>query len=113
HVDEKILDENQRIDPDKLDLMGRLGRAYYTRASGAAVETIYQPFNEIGIGFDQLPGAIRHSSILTGNEIAEFAALTKAPELSAEDQNNVKGLNRDEVHMKVRELLSGKDIDAA
>lgn len=113
HVDEKILDDNERIDPDKLDLMGRLGRAYYTRASGAAVETIYQPFNEIGIGFDQLPDAIRNSSILTGNEIAEFAALTHAPELREDDHNDIKNLSRDEVHLKIRELLLKKDIAAA
>lgn len=113
HVDEEILDENGRIDPDKLDLMGRLGRAYYTRASGAAVETIYQPFNEIGIGFDQLPDAIRQSAILTGNEIAEFAALTKAPELNEEDHLAVRELSREEVHMKVRELLIKKDIAEA
>jgi flavin reductase (DIM6/NTAB) family NADH-FMN oxidoreductase RutF len=113
HVDERVLDENQRIDPDKIDLMGRLGRAYYARASGAAVETIYQPFNEIGIGFDQLPDAIRQSSILTGNEIAEFAALTHAPVLSEEDHDYVKNLSRNEVHLKVRELLLNKDIEGA
>ncbi len=110
HVDEKVLDENERIDPDKLDLMGRLGRAYYTRASGAAVETIYQPFNEIGIGFDQLPDAIRQSSILTGNEIAELAALTKAPEISEEDKHFINDLSREDVHFKIRELLSKKDV---
>lgn len=113
HVDERVLDENERIDPDKLDLMGRLGRAYYTRASGAAVETIYQPFNEIGIGFDQLPAAIRHSSILTGNEIAEFAALTIAPDISEEDKLLIKDLSREDVHFKVRELLSKKDFTGA
>jgi flavin reductase (DIM6/NTAB) family NADH-FMN oxidoreductase RutF len=113
HVDERVLDENQRIDPDKIDLMGRLGRAYYARASGAAVETIYQPFNEIGIGFDQLPDAIRLSPILTGNEIAEFAALTHAPVLSEEDHDYVKNLSRNEVHLKVRELLLNKDIEGA
>jgi flavin reductase (DIM6/NTAB) family NADH-FMN oxidoreductase RutF len=113
HVDERVLDENQRIDPDKIDLMGRLGRAYYARASGAAVETIYQPFNEIGIGFDQLPDAIRLSPILTGNEIAEFAALTQAPVLSEEDHDYVKNLSRDEMHLKVRELLSKKDVAGA
>lgn len=113
HVDEKVLDENGRIDPDKLDLMGRLGRAYYTRASGDAVETIYQPFNEIGIGFDQLPDAIRQSAILTGNEIAEFAALTKAPELNEEDHLAVRDLSMEEVHLKVKELLMKKDIAGA
>jgi len=40
HVDENVLDDNNRIDPHKIDLMGRMGRAYYVRASGPAIHTI-------------------------------------------------------------------------
>ena len=42
HINEEILDENQQIDPHKIDLMGRMGRAFYCRASGDAVHKIYQ-----------------------------------------------------------------------
>ena len=29
HIDENVLDEDQKIDPQKIDLMGRMGRAFY------------------------------------------------------------------------------------
>ena len=37
HISESVLNEKGRIDPHKIDLMGRMGRFYYVRASGAAV----------------------------------------------------------------------------
>ena len=79
HINEAVLDEQQRIDPNKIDLMARMGRAYYCRASGNAIHQIYQPFDKIGIGFDQLPPNIRHSPILTGNHLAQLAAFTQLP----------------------------------
>ncbi len=83
HIDEKILDENGRIDPHKIDLMARMGRAYYARASGDAVYTIVQPYNQIGIGFDQLPLSLKNSNILTGNNLAQLASLTEPPRKEA------------------------------
>ncbi|MBK7872529.1 MAG: flavin reductase family protein [Saprospiraceae bacterium] len=83
HIDEAVLDEKERIDPHKIDLMGRMGRAFYVRASGEAVHTIFQPYNILGIGFDQLPKGIRHSKILTGNDLGQLAALTEAPARSS------------------------------
>jgi flavin reductase (DIM6/NTAB) family NADH-FMN oxidoreductase RutF len=79
HIHESVLTENGRIDPHKIDLMGRMGRFYYARASGSAVYEITQPVNQIGIGFDHLPPSVRQSPILTGNNLAELAALTAWP----------------------------------
>ncbi len=79
HLDPRVLDEQGNIDPHKMDLMGRMGRAFYVRASGAAVHKIFQPVDRLGIGFDQLPEALRHSPVLTGNELARLAALTEPP----------------------------------
>ncbi len=79
HIDEAVLDERNRIDPHRIDLMGRMGRAFYVRASGEAVHTILQPVNRIGMGFDQLPAGIRESPIFSGNNLAQFAALTEPP----------------------------------
>jgi flavin reductase (DIM6/NTAB) family NADH-FMN oxidoreductase RutF len=83
HIDENVIDERNRIDPHKIDLMGRMGRAYYVRASGAAIHTIVQSVEEIGVGFDQLPESIRTSSILTGNNLGQLAGLTALPEKEA------------------------------
>jgi flavin reductase (DIM6/NTAB) family NADH-FMN oxidoreductase RutF len=86
HIDERVLDDQNRIDVHKIDLMGRMGRAFYVRASGEAVMPILQPFNEIGIGFDQLPKSILHSAVLSGNEIAEIASLPALPDAAAVNQ---------------------------
>ncbi len=83
HYDERIMDERGRIDPNKLDLVGRLGRNYYVRASGDALFTVHQDQETIGIGFDQLPLHILNSSILVGNELAQLAGLTQIPSREA------------------------------
>lgn len=79
HIAQEVMGERNRIDPHKIDLMGRMGRAYYVRASGAAIHTIVQPFDEIGIGYDQLPESIKNSSVLSGNNLGQLASLTKLP----------------------------------
>jgi flavin reductase (DIM6/NTAB) family NADH-FMN oxidoreductase RutF len=43
HVNPAILDESGRIDPHKIDLVGRLGRNYYVRASGNAIFEVAKP----------------------------------------------------------------------
>ena len=79
HVDPSILDENQRIDPTKIDLMGRMGRAFYSRASGEAIHTIIQPYNASPIGFDRLPDAFKQSHILSANDLASLASIEELP----------------------------------
>lgn len=79
HINPDILDEDGKIDPQKIDLVARMGRAFYCRASGDAIFKLFQSVEAIGIGFEQLPTSIRHSSILTGNDLAELAALTQLP----------------------------------
>jgi len=83
HIDEQILDENNRISPHKIDLMGRMGRAYYVRASGESIHTIYQPYLPVCIGFDQLPESIRNSKVLTGNNLGQLAGMAAAPDANA------------------------------
>jgi len=79
HINENVIDERNRIDPNKLDLVGRLGRAYYVRASGNALFTVAQDQEIIALGFDKLPNHIKNSSVLTGNQIGLIAGLTKFP----------------------------------
>jgi flavin reductase (DIM6/NTAB) family NADH-FMN oxidoreductase RutF len=43
HVNPDILDESGRIDPHKIDLVGRLGRNFYVRASGNAIFEVAKP----------------------------------------------------------------------
>ncbi|HOY08421.1 MAG TPA: hypothetical protein PLO67_23600, partial [Saprospiraceae bacterium] len=67
-------------------LMGRMGRFYYARASGSAVEEIVQEVTAIGVGFDGLPETLLHSQILTGNNLAQLASLTVLPDESGARQ---------------------------
>lgn len=80
HVAEEVIGEDDRIDPHKLDLMGRMGRAYYVRASGDAIHTIYQNVTDKVIGYEALPDHIKKSKVLTANQVAEMAALTSLPD---------------------------------
>lgn len=83
HLREDVLDENGKINPHKMDLMGRMGRAFYVRASGEAIHKVFQPFNVLGMGYDQLPERIRNSEVLTGNNLGMLASLPAAPEKTA------------------------------
>jgi len=79
HIDEAVLGEKDRIDPHKLDLMGRMGRAYYVRASGDAIHTIVQPVMKVSIGYEALPEAVRNSTILSANNLGQLAGLERLP----------------------------------
>jgi len=86
HVRRDILDANNRINPHKIDLMGRMGRSYYVRASGDAIHTIYQPVTKTSIGYNALPDHVKASSVLTANEIGRLAGLLSEPEHEDIDQ---------------------------
>lgn len=79
HIDERVLTETGRIDPHKIDLVARMGRFYYARASGPAIFEIEQTVTALGVGFDALPEGLRHSPVLTGNDLGNIAALTALP----------------------------------
>jgi flavin reductase (DIM6/NTAB) family NADH-FMN oxidoreductase RutF len=120
HIAESVLNEKGRIDPHKIDLMGRMGRFYYVRASGAAIEEIEQVVTVIGIGFDGLPPGIRDSRILTGNNLGQLAGLPALPDtaeamaLAATDarvQQILSGKNSiRELHAYAKEALDRNDL---
>jgi flavin reductase (DIM6/NTAB) family NADH-FMN oxidoreductase RutF len=43
HISKDVLDESGRIDPHRIDLVGRLGQDYYVRASGEAIFEVAKP----------------------------------------------------------------------
>ncbi len=79
HIAKEVLGDRNRIDPHKMDLMGRMGRAYYVRASGKAIHTIVQDYLPVTIGYDGLSANIKNSPILTGNDIGKLAGLISSP----------------------------------
>jgi len=114
HLSEEVLDEKGRINPHKIDLMGRMGRAFYTRASGEAVHRIYQPVNQIGIGFGALPESIRNSKVLTGNNLGILAGLPNAPDVELlnglRKDERVKAALGSENPLKALHLLAQKEL---
>jgi flavin reductase (DIM6/NTAB) family NADH-FMN oxidoreductase RutF len=78
HLSEDILEEDGRISPQKIDQVARMGGHWYTRASQGLFH-LPQPMTQVGIGFDRLPGDIRTSRVLTGNELAQLAGVEVLP----------------------------------
>ena len=88
HVSENILNEDHKIDPNKIDLVGRMGGNWYCRASNSSLFEVQKPNSKIGIGYDQLPQHIRDSDILSGNDLAKLANVESIP--SMEDLKKFK-----------------------
>lgn len=80
HINPEILNEKGIIDPNKIDLVGRLGEDYYCRASGESLFTVKKPLTTIGIGIDSLPSYIKYSNLLNGNELGQLGNIEKLPE---------------------------------
>lgn len=80
HIDEAVLDANGKIDQRKIDLVGRMGGHFYTRAHGDALFELPQPNVNIGVGVDALPPGARNSRILTGSDLGKLGALQKVPD---------------------------------
>ena len=96
HISENILNEHHQIDPNKIDLVGRMGGNWYCRASNTSLFEVQKPNSKIGIGYDQLPQHIRNSHILSGNDLAKLANVESLP--SMEDVEKFKG-NKDLVNI--------------
>lgn len=80
HIHEKYLDENQKLDTEKLDLVGRMGANWYVRANGEALFEVAKPLTTLGIGVDQIPEDIRNSTILTGNNLGQLGNVEALPD---------------------------------
>lgn len=79
HIDERVLDETQMIDQQKIDLVSRMGGNWYCRADKNAMFEVIKPITTIGIGFDQIPEDIRNSPILTGNDLGKLGGVEALP----------------------------------
>ncbi|MBG65277.1 MAG: flavin reductase [Flavobacteriales bacterium] len=79
HIDEKVIDGKDELDPLKLNLVSRYGKNWYGKTTKESLYEIVKPISRIGMGIDQLPDHIRQSNILTGNELAILASIEKTP----------------------------------
>ena len=117
HIDESILNESGKIDPNKIDLVGRMGGNWYCRASQDAIFEVKKPLTTLGIGIDQIPSFIRNSDILSGNDLGILGNVEHIPSMEEVEQfcttNNLKNENSTTLHQKAKELLNhGNTMDA-
>ena len=79
HFSDGIFDEDDKIDPFKIDLVGRMGGDWYTRANGDSLFEIAKPLRTMGMGVDAIPEAIRFSTILSGNDLGKLGNVEALP----------------------------------
>lgn len=109
HINDDVLNEHQQIDPHKIDLVARMGGDYYCRASGNAIFEVAKPNLYLGIGIDALPPHIKHSNLLTGNDLGQLANSTSIPEVNVNFSFDTTR-NPEEV---AKEYLDNHDVDRA
>jgi len=79
HIKEEILDENGKIDQQKLELVARLGGDWYCRVSKDNLFKVAKPLAKLGVGVDGLPKSVRLSKVLTGNDLGMLGNVEKLP----------------------------------
>ena len=124
HIDDNLLDENKKIDQRKIHHIARLGGDWYCRVDETNLFMVPKPNTELGIGVDALPGSIRNSDILSGNELGHLANVREIPVIEPSfDDNHLKNiiqyysLNPDdmekELHLYAKKLLAEGKVKEA
>jgi len=110
HINNNILDDQDNIDPLKLDIISRLGSNWYGKTNQSSLYEITRPISRIGIGIDNLPEDILTSNILSGSDLAILASIEAIPN---KKNNNTTPLKREEKHILAKKLLKEGKIDEA
>ncbi|PCH68796.1 MAG: flavin reductase [Bacteroidetes bacterium] len=116
HINENILNEQQKIDPHKIDLVSRMGGNWYCRANGNLFE-VEKPISTLGIGIDQIPDHIRNSSVLTGNDLGQLGNIEQLPteDEVAAFQNDplLNNIEKEQLHQLAKDLLAKGNVEDA
>jgi hypothetical protein len=102
HISDEILTDG-KIDPNKIDLVGRMGGNWYSRASGNDIFEVAKPLATKGIGIDQIPEHIRNSNVLNGNNLGQLGNTEKLP-----SEEDITGFSNE---LEVRSILDSKESD--
>lgn len=78
HVAEDLFADDI-IQPDRIDLVARMGDDFYCRARGEAVFYVKKPVQTRGIGVDGISAFIRNSHVLTGNNLGQLGNCETIP----------------------------------
>jgi len=124
HIDESVLNADNKIDQTKLDLVARLGANWYARVNANNLFEVPKPNLNLGIGFDTLPVSIKNSSILSGNDLGMLANVSEMPFVDPTFHDDTLkniiqyfSINPDdmekELHNYAKKLLQNHQVDAA
>ena len=118
HLQEEYLDQDGRLDTRLLDLVGRMGGSWYTRASGDSLFEIPKPLRTLGIGVDSLPESARNSTVLTGNELGRLGNSEVMP--AFEEQERLAAKEKwaalagiEDAHRSVSNYLTAQENEKA
>jgi len=126
HINEEVLNEQGKIDPIAIDLVGRCGGDFYSRCNAQSMFEVPKPIRNKGIGVDQIPEDIRYSKILSGNDLGMLGNVEELPnetdvneyklielsELFIELEDHQSALE-EALHHKAKELLKEGKVDEA
>lgn len=79
HIHERVMTSDGRIDPVKIDLVGRCGGDFYVKSDATSMFEVAKPIARLGIGVDAMPIDIRQSSILSGNDLGMLGNVESLP----------------------------------
>ena len=121
HISEEVMNTEGGIDQHKIDQVARMGGNWYTRANAGMFE-VPKPLATLGIGVDRIPGTIRLSKVLTGNDLGMLGNIEKLPSANevqdfiSENTELRKVLSSDDndlIHKMAQEYLSKNDVESA
>ena len=127
HIKEEILDAEGRIDQEKIDLVARLGGDWYCRVTPESLFKVEKPLTTLGIGVDALPGNVRNSWVLTGNDLGMLGNIEQIPTDEEIDEMRQHPLVKEicdttigdtqnrqrELHELAKEMLGGGQVKEA
>ena len=98
HAKDSIFDENNKIDPHKVDQVARMGYNWYSRAAEGMFELDAPKYLPVGV--DNLPKEVQSSPYFPGNLLARLASIETIPE-----KQNVLELNETYTSLSTDEML--------
>ncbi|NQY08228.1 MAG: flavin reductase family protein [Flavobacteriales bacterium] len=125
HLNDEILDESGKIDPNKIDAVARMGGDFYCRASNDSIFEIGKPTRIKGVGVDALPDHAKNSKLLTGNDLGKLGGLDVVPteaevgafvmddsiiQLMSEETNEVL---EEKIHELAQQLIKQNELKKA
>ncbi|GAB4290782.1 MAG: flavin reductase family protein [Ignavibacteriaceae bacterium] len=90
------------IQPELIDLVGRMSGNYYCRANAPNIFEVIQPGKRNCIGYDQIPDHIKQSHIFSANDLGKFAFSESVP-----DENQVMEFIESIKSKKITEFETG------